>query len=269
MYILKSVKLAITGALVLFVSGILAISGYAAIPSGSVVGAWLLESIDGGMVADGTGNGHDGAVSGATVVAGKFGQALSFDGSDDVVDCGNDDALNLGVFTVTFWASISATQGWNHMISKGDHVGSGTPGSVNWGVMMRSGEARFLYEAFEDVKWTGISAPEVPLNEWQHLAATYDGDTIEFFLNGESLGATAGIVMKLDASRSFLIGARSSSGGGASFFNGAIDDVGLFNTVLSVEDIQDIMSNGLLAVGAAVSPADKFATTWARIKDQH
>lgn len=265
MCIMKSIKPMITVILVLFVSGVLATSGY-----GSTVGAWLLDSMNGDTVMDKTGNGHDGTVNGgATLVAGKFGQALSFDGSDDFVDCGNAGSLNLGVFTVTFWANVPATQGWNHMISKGDHVGSGTPGSVNWGVMMRSGEARFLFEVFEDVKWTGISAPAVPLNEWQHMAATYDGDVIEFFLNGESLSSTAGVAMELDASRSFLIGARSSSGGGASFFNGAIDDVGLFDTVLSVEEIQNIMDNGLLASGTSVSSAGKSATTWAGIKGQY
>jgi hypothetical protein len=135
--------------------------------------------------------------------------------------------------------------------------------------MMRSGEARFLYEIYTDTAWTGISAPEVPINEWQHLAATYDGDTMEFFLNGESLEASSGVVIELDASRSFRIGGIATAGATpGNFFNGAIDDVGLFDVALSSTDIQSIMNGGLLEVvgTTAVSPAASSATTWANIK---
>ena len=70
--------------------------------------------------------------------------------------------------------------------------------------------------------------------------------------------------MKLDASRNFLIGARSASGDPASFFNGSIDEVALFSAVLSLEDIQSLMNDGVGTT--AVSPASKSATTWAGIK---
>ena len=52
------------------------------------------------------------------------------------------------------------------------------------------------------------------------------------------------------------------------FFNGAIDDVGLFDVALSSTDIQSIMNGGLLEVvgTTAVSPIASSATTWANIK---
>lgn len=255
---------------VLFAVGILVSSSHGSIDPQSVVGIWLLDNIQNDIAMDLSGNGHDGTVNGGPVsVAGKFGNALQFDGVDDFIDCGADESLNLGTFTLSFWANIAATQGWNHMVSKGSHVGSGTPGSVNWGVMMRSGEARFLYEIYTDTAWTGISAPEVPINEWQHLAATYDGDTMEFFLNGVSLETSSGVAIELDASRSFRIGGIATAGDTpGNFFNGAIDDVGLFDVALSSADIQSIMNGGLLEVvgTTAVSPIASSATTWANIK---
>ena len=234
---------------------------------------WLLDDIeDDNTVKDSSDNGHHGILKGKPILDdGKFGESLTFNGSGDYVDCGNAEALNLGVFTVSFWAAFPASQGWNHMVSKGDHVASGTPGSVNWGVMMRSGEARFLYEIFEDVKWVGISAPAVPVDEWQHLTATYDGDKMELFLNGISMGASAGVKMKLDATRSFLIGARSSAGGGAGHFSGSLDDVALFNEVLPLDDILSLMNDGIEQTIQllAVSPAGKSAATWAEIKAEY
>ena len=57
---------------------------------------------------------------------------------------------------------------------------------------------------------------------------------------------------------------------GAKYFGGMLDDVGLFNEVLEEEDIQDIMTNGLLeTLGLmAVEPVSKLAATWASVKGQ-
>ena len=275
MCILKTIKLAVAGIFVLFAASILATSSYARIDPNSVVGLWLLdEDIDSedNVATDSSENGHHGTIKGNPEWdEGKFGDALVFHGGADVVDCGNDESLNLGVFTVAFWAKFPTTQGWNHMVSKGDHVTAGNPGSVNWGVMMRDGEARFLFEIFEDTEWTGISSPVVGIDEWQHLVATYNGDKMEFFLNGVSLGSQTGVKVKLDASRSFLVGARASAAAPASYFNGSIDEVGLFNEVLALEDIRDIMNNGLAdALNLTnVLPAGKYAATWAEIKTRY
>ena len=46
---------------------------------------------------------------------------------------------------------------------------------------------------------------------------------------------------------------------------GIIDEVAIFRTLLSDEEIKDIMDNGLSAL-AAVEPSDKLATTCAGIK---
>ena len=274
MRILRIVNLAII-IFVLFASGILTTPSYARIDPNSVVGLWLLDedlASEDNIATDSSGNGHDGTIKGSPAWdEGKFGEALVFHGGTDVVDCGNDPSMNLATFTVTFWAKFPLTQDWNHMVSKGDHVTSGNPGSVNWGVMMRSGEARFLYEIYQDTTWTGISAPAVSLDEWQHLAATYDGDRMEFFLNGTSLGGSAGVKIKLDESRSFLIGARSSAAAPASYFNGSIDEVAYFNEVLALADIQDIMNSGIVEALnlMPVSPAGRFTTTWAGIKSRY
>ncbi|MFC1716603.1 LamG domain-containing protein [Candidatus Poribacteria bacterium] len=269
---LKITKAMVLGISILFITSMLTTTSHTKIDKDSIVGLWLLDDIEDNEAEDSSGNGHNGAIKGNPIPDdGKFGESLTFNGSGDYVDCGNADALNLGIFTVSFWAKFPASQGWNHMVSKGDHVASGTPGSVNWGVMMRSGEARFLYEIFEDVKWVGISAPAVPVDEWQHLTATYDGDKMELFLNGISMGASAGVKVKLDATRSFLIGARSSAGGGASHFNGNLDEVALFSEVLPLEDIQALMNDGIVETIQifAVSPAGKAAATWAEIKAQY
>ncbi len=270
MRIFKYIHPVVMGVFALLIFSIASIPGYARIDPESVVGIWLLNESDDNIARDASGNGHDGEIKGDPEWdEGVFGDCLKFDGSGDFVDCGTAETLNLGAFGVAFWTKFPMTQGWNHMVSKGSHVTSGVPGSVNWGVMMRSGEARFLFEVFQDTTWAGISSPEVPLDEWQHLVANYDGDKMEFFLNGASLGTSVGNKVLLDASRSFRIGGIATAGvTPGNFFNGSIDEVALFDEVLSLEDIQELMNLGIEEALklTPVQAKDKLATTWGRIR---
>jgi hypothetical protein len=262
-------RLTIIGISFIIISLMFAGISDAKIDPNAIVGVWLFDGDEDDIDPDLSGNNHDGTINGDPErIAGKFGQALNFDGGGDFVDCGNDDSLSLGVFTVSFWANMPETQGWNHMVSKGSHVAGGTPGSVNWGVMVYSNEEKFLFEVFEDTGWRGLNTP-ISLNEWHHVVATYDGDKMELLIDGESKGTNSGVKMLLDASRSFRIGGIATAGAvPGNFFNGSIDEVALFNVALTVDDVQDIMNDGLeKATGiTAVSPSGKLATTWSELK---
>ena len=64
----------------------------------------------------------------------------------------------------------------------------------------------------------------------------------------------------------FRIGRHDQHGG---FYQGLIDEVALFNTALTEEDINKIMTGGLeRSVGlTAVSPKGNLTTTWGEIKE--
>jgi len=221
---------------------------YAKVNPDTVLGAWLLDEGKGDITADASGNGNDGTLMGGpNWVAGWSGNALEFAGSSTYVDCGNAEALNVEVFSVSFWCNIPSTQGWNHIISRGQHGASGSPGSVNWGVMMYDAQETILFETYNDTAWTGITA-STTTGEWHHIVATYDGDTMQLYHDGELASNVSGIGILLDESRRFLIGARSDAGSAGGFFNGSIDEVGYFNVILAPEDIETIMNNGLAGI---------------------
>jgi hypothetical protein len=50
------------------------------------------------------------------------------------------------------------------------------------------------------------------------------------------------------------------------WFNGFVDEVAIFNVVLSENDIKSIMMEGL-KLDAAISTAGKLTVTWGQIKD--
>ena len=254
---------------VLFAGGILATSAHAEVNMDSVVGLWLFDEEDGDVAIDSSRNGHDGTIVGDPErVEGMFGGALEFDGLDDFVGCGNDAALNIGVFTVAFWAKMPVTQGWNHIVTRGSHGPKGVPGSVNWTVMAKSGVSQFLFEMYRDTDWNGQST-DIVLDTWQYAVGTYDGDEMEFFIDAEPRRFDAGIILTLDESRDFRIGGGSTVDAVPNnYFNGSIDELVYFDVVLSTDDMQDIMDTGLVELLniIAVSPGGKVATTWAEIK---
>jgi len=220
---------------------------YANVDPATILGVWLLDEGSGNTTADASGNGNDGTLMGAPAwAAGKIGSALRFTGSGTYVTCGNPAAFNTGVFSVSFWYNFPATQSWNHMVSRGQHVASGTPGSVNWGVMMYSAEQRILYETYNNTGWTAISADSTA-GAWHHVVATFDGTTMQLYHDGQSVGTQAGGVL-LDPSRPLIIGGRSDAGSVGGIFNGSLDEVGYFSAVLTAEDVQMIMTEGLSSI---------------------
>ena len=64
------------------------------------------------------------------------------------------------------------------------------------------------------------------------MVATYDGDTMQLYHDGELIAATSGIGILLDETRPFIIGGRSDDGSVGGFFDGSLDEVGYFNAVL-------------------------------------
>ncbi len=157
----------------IIVSLMFAGQSYAEIDPETVLGIWLLDEGTGDITEDASGNGNDGTLGGGpTWIDGVYGKALDFSGTNSYVDCGNAEALNVEVFSVSFWCNIPSTQSWNHIVSRGEHFG-GNPGAVNWGVMMYDAQATILYEVYNDTAKPSLSI-NTTTGEWHHVVATHD-----------------------------------------------------------------------------------------------
>ena len=78
--------------------------------SAKLVGHWAFDEGSGTIAQDGSGKGHDGTLLGDPQwVPGMVGSgALSFDGSDGLVEAGHDASLSLtDALTVTAWISVN------------------------------------------------------------------------------------------------------------------------------------------------------------------
>jgi hypothetical protein len=84
----------------------------------------------------------------------------------------------------------------------------------------------------------------VPLNQWAHLAATWDGGTMRYYINGASVGSSTGTVPSPSAG--MTIGASKSGGYPA---KGTLDQVAVWAGALTAGEVQAHSQNTLLGDG--------------------
>ena len=218
---------------------------------GSLIAAYGFNEGSGSSVADGSGNGHGGTISGANwTTQGRFGNALSFDGINDWVTITDAPGLDLTTgITLEAWVFPTA-QGtnWRNVIIKE------RPG----------GEVYNLYSnintSVPSVYVVGGSTPGAPidargqtqlsLNTWTYLAATYDGSTLRLFVNGAQVGSRAFSGSLLTSTGALRVGGNSVWG---EFFQGRIDEIRIYNRALTQAEIQADM-NTPIGAGANTSP---------------
>ena len=84
---------------------------------------------------------------------------------------------------------------------------------------------------------SGFSNTDVALEKWNHIAASYDGNSVQLYLNGVADGSFVK-TGNLITSGGMSIGSRDIN---SEYFDGLIDDVQIWNKALSESEIQDRM----------------------------
>jgi len=89
-------------------------------------------------------------------------------------------------------------------------------------------------------------------------------DTVQVYFNGELAGESAADpAAVVDIDGSIMVGARHP---GSEFFAGTIDEVVIYNRVLSLDEVERDMEE---VGGTAVAPSGKLASTWGEIKEHN
>ena len=240
-------------------------------PTDGLVGHWTLDETS-GTFADSSGNSNTGTESGGVGYDqfGILGRAVSFDGADDLIDVGSNAVLDdLGPLSICAWVKPDSYGGggFGRIFSKANNLNtsfyvendSSAPDEtlafyVNGASNLRvKGQDGWLASGF--------------IGEWNHVCVSWDGvlddaTGVKLYRNateapsyGEQLNGA--LPRTSDAAENGYIG---NNGVNSRDFDGMIDEVRVYNRVLSATEIQQLyyygLSNGLGDVdNGCTSPA--------------
>ena len=215
-----------------------------------LVAAYSFSEATGLSVADRSGTGNGGTVSGAAwTAAGKYGSALSFDGVNDWVTVADAASLDVVRVTLEAWVRPTALGSWRTVLLKE------RPGGLVYGLYGSQGGGMALGQVDIGGERNALGSA-LPLNTWTHLAVTYDGSVLRLYVNGAASG-TAVVAGTIPASTGVLrIG---GNGVWSEWFAGQIDEVRVYNRALSQAEIQNDLQTPVGSTGPA--PGDTVAPT--------
>jgi len=229
--------------------------------TGKLVGWWKFDETEGSNASDSSSSDNVGKLSGNPQwrpSAGKVGGALEFDGVDDFVDCGNDASLDITEqITLAAWVKTNdaGDSQFNPYVTKGDRT---------YGLKQHSQNT--LEFVIYDGTWRVTHYPvDGSFNGvWHHLAGTYDGGKLKLYIDG-TLEVTTAHAGSIASSAANLNIATNSEESGR-FYNGAIDDVRIYNYALSEKEIEMLCRVKAIkphpSDGATIVPTEMPELSW-------
>lgn len=210
-----------------------------------------------GNANDTSGNGHDGTVYGATPTTDRFGnpnRAFNFDGIDDYVGVAYSSDFQLAKYTISAWinpsVSLSSTTTDTAIVTRGEDFTSDEAAFFLGAARSSSTLADGIYHFYEDNSDDDFhfdTGYYPPVGSWTHLAVTRaSSDDLEIYINGNLLSQWSSTPQPTtNCFQDLLIGAYWHSPTSinhqlASFFPGSIDEVMLYNRILSTEEIGEL-----------------------------
>ena len=179
--------------------------------------------------------------------------SLSFDGTNDYVDCGDVSAFDIQSFTISAWIKINDVD-YNGILNHYDS-NKGYNFFVNNNGVLRT------YIGDNSGANSLSAGTALVANKWYHCATTYTSGTRKIYLNGVEDGSSSTAVTITFPSGSLIIGEAIDA-----YMNGNISDVALYSSALSASQIKTIY-NGREPYNHKEGVASSNLVSWWRMGD--
>src|SRR3989344_9412233 len=186
---------------------------------------------------------NDGTYIGANItLSGVYDDAVSFDGVNDYVNTdSNFPIVGAQNRTMAVWFKTNYSAADRVVVSLGEFTG--TTGGV-FSLYLDNGGSRVRLDCKSCDRVWNFNYSD---NKWHHFVVTLNGSTssdLVGYMDGQELGVNSTVSATINTlNRKLYIGSYLLIGGAVGLFNGSIDEVMIFNTSLTAQQILDIYNN--------------------------
>lgn len=206
--------------------------------SDSLVGYWSFDDSSAITALDCSGNNNDGNIYGALPISGISGQALSFDGVDDYIEF---PPLTNGSKTFSFWFKTTATGAKRFLSYDGGYY------QDLWSIQLDSnGKVLFGAREIESGDCPQlIGSNMVNDGQWHHLVLVLNIETNEnaLYIDGEVQAYSSLLTSDLTMFDHVFYGMWDNFNYNGAYTDGVIDEIRVYNRVLSAAEIQSLHQN--------------------------
>ena len=214
-----------------------------------LIAHYKFDETSGTTATDSSGSGNTGTLNGMTGsewTTGKVGGALSFDGTNDYMSTASL-YLNIVPYTISAFFKSDVSSGERSIVytDRGGRFGNS--------IILGYGNGDNTIDVQYHNGWTDFAATYTA-NTWYHVAATYETGLISLYLDGVFIGNKAAGSAVGDGS---TVGVGRHNSGDPQWFDGVIDEVRIYDHVLSAGEVSALAAMG----GSTVpEPASVFAS---------
>ena len=232
-----------------------------------LVGWWTMDGKNTiNNISDSSGQGNTGYLFGqisTTTSLGKIGQAVNFDGVDDYVSVSSGSMLvTSDDWTASTWIRSTGNAGnYRVAFANGDAVGGGG-GRAGFQMGITSSQKFFVATIVgADSEEETLSLSSASLDTWYHLVVRKSGTDSSVYVNGvldKSATLSSATMDNTGNDLNTLIGVAS---GNSDPWNGSIDDVRIYNRVLTSTEIRQLYNMGAASKSNISPTASSTPTT--------
>jgi hypothetical protein len=240
--------------IVVFLSFI-SFQAFSQLPNNGIIGYWPFS----GNAKDTIGN-NDGTLNGATLCADRFGnanQAYYFDGIDDNISLLFNNSIDINTkSTIMLWFKAEITQNAYAKLLCVPYSLVTWDNPYHYFAFSKNSGDGFRYANFENGRCQTEPFTEDIDTIWNLIAFTYDEGNIKVYTNGILQETLSCAQTLLPNGFSMSIGSRSTNkSNDGEFFTGIIDDISIYNRVLTQDEITSYYENK-----CSVSYVDEIST---------
>ena len=203
---------------------------------------------------------------------GRIGGGFGLDGTNDL-EVPHSPKLDTPQFTMEAWAFVPANY----------QAGSASPWLIcknrsewddgNYGLMIVNGrpQARLDIGGGRENAFVVESSVPVKIEQWNHLAFSYDSDTLRLYVNGELSGERKIGRPRVPGHDGLAFGRRQDNSGDGYHFRGALDEIRFYDRALTLDEIRQRFQNSQTEIkpvrawsfrADGMASASRLSETW-------